>query len=81
MPPDTFVFSRDPRTALTGFLTGSCVLFTSVDACMRDFTVVVPSDCCLDLNRDKHCRALAHMQGVLKAKVAASPRLTIRRAD
>ncbi len=64
---------------MTGFLTGSCVLFTSVDGYMRDFRIVVPSDCALDLNADKHRKALAHMQDVLKARVATSGRLALRR--
>jgi nicotinamidase-related amidase len=64
---------------MTGFLTGNCVLFTSVDAYMRDFKVVVPSDCALDLTREKHQDALAQMADVLKARVAASRGLALRK--
>jgi nicotinamidase-related amidase len=64
---------------MTGFLTGNCVLFTSVDAYMRDFKVVVPSDCALDLTREKHRDALAQMADVLKARVAASRGLALRK--
>ena len=64
---------------MTGFLTGNCVLFTSVDAYMRDFKVVVPTDCALDLTPQKHRHALAQMADVLKAKLAASRGLVLRR--
>jgi nicotinamidase-related amidase len=64
---------------ITGFLTGNCVLFTAVDAYMRDFKIIIPSDTALDLTREKHRDALAQMADVLKGKVAASRRLSLRR--
>jgi len=79
-PLEAMLRQGDVTTVMmTGFLTGNCVLFTAVDAYMRDFKVVVPSDCALDLTREKHQGALAQMADVLKARVAASRGLALRK--
>ena len=79
-PLEAMLRQGDVKTLImTGVLTGNCVLFTSVDAYMRDFNVVVPSDCTLDLTHEKHRNALTQMADVLKARVVRSDRVTLRR--
>jgi nicotinamidase-related amidase len=60
---------------ITGIATDFCVLFTAADAYMRDFRVVVPSDCATALTPALHRTALDHMRRTLKARVAASRRI------
>jgi nicotinamidase-related amidase len=57
---------------LTGVATDICVLFSANDAYMRDFRVCVPSDCVASESNDRKDQALALMQRVLKADIAAS---------
>ena len=54
---------------LTGLASDICVLFSANDAYMRDFKIVIPSDCVAseDANRDQ--QALMLMQRVLKANL------------
>ena len=62
-----------------GFLTGNCVLFSAVDAYMRDFKVVVISDCVLDQTPAEHRDALKKMARVLKARITTSAQTALRR--
>jgi nicotinamidase-related amidase len=62
---------------LTGMTTESCVLFTANDAYLRDFDIIVPSDCVASQSADAHERALAHMQKVLKADVRTSDKVRL----
>ena len=62
---------------LTGMATDVCVLFTAADAYMRDFRVIVPTDCVTALTPAAHRAALAQMRTVLKAEVVASASLDL----
>lgn len=53
---------------LTGVAGNFCVLFTAHDAYMRDFHIVVPSDCIASQTEDDDRAALAHMAKVTKAR-------------
>ena len=64
---------------VTGFVTGNCVLFTAADAYMRDYRVVVPRDCVADLTQEEHRDALEKISSVLKALLAKSSELRLRR--
>ena len=64
---------------ITGMATDVCVLFTAADAYMRDFRVIVPSDCVAALTPAAHRAALAQMRSVLKAQVVASASLDLAR--
>jgi nicotinamidase-related amidase len=64
---------------LTGFTADNCVLFTANDAYMRDFHLLVPSDCVASLDPAENAHALAHMQRVLKADVRPSAEIDLRR--
>jgi nicotinamidase-related amidase len=52
-----------------GFAANICVLFTANDAYMRDFRLVVPSDCVASNTADENEAALAQMAKVLKADI------------
>jgi nicotinamidase-related amidase len=63
---------------LTGMATDVCVLFTAADAFMRDFELVVASDCVAAITPEKHRAALAQMKTALRAEVATSSRIDLR---
>ena len=62
---------------LTGFAGDICVLYTANDAYMRDFSLVVPSDCVASESAEGTRQALDHMKNRLKARVLASASLRI----
>jgi nicotinamidase-related amidase len=57
---------------LTGVAGNFCVLFTAHDAYMRDFHLVVPSDCVASQTEDDDRQALAHMGRVTRADTRPS---------
>lgn len=63
---------------LTGVAANFCVLFTAHDAYMRDYRLVVPSDCVASLTERANRLALAHMADVTKAEVCRSRELELR---
>ena len=60
------------RLILTGVAANFCVLFTAHDAYMRDYRLVVPSDCVASLTESANRHALTHMADVTKAEVRPS---------
>ena len=52
---------------LTGLTAEGCVLFSASDAYMRDFRLVVPSDCVASASPGDCRRSLEHMRKTLKA--------------
>jgi len=62
---------------LTGVAGNFCVLFTAHDAYMRDYHIVVPSDCIASLTEENDRYALEHMADVTKADVRASADLDL----
>jgi nicotinamidase-related amidase len=57
---------------LTGIAGNICVLFTANDAYLRDFKVVVPSDCVASNTDEQNRAALDVMQHILKADTRPS---------
>ncbi|HJR09427.1 MAG TPA: isochorismatase family cysteine hydrolase [Pyrinomonadaceae bacterium] len=57
---------------LTGLTGDICVLFTANDAYMRDFHLVIPSDCVASADADENRHALEHIERVLKADTRPS---------
>jgi nicotinamidase-related amidase len=57
---------------LTGFTTHSCVLFTAVDAYLRDYRLIIPSDCVASCDPKDHKRSLEQMESSLNARIMAS---------
>ena len=54
---------------LAGIAGNNCVLFTANDAYMRDFKLIVPSDCSASQMQEDNENALKQMEKVLKADV------------
>lgn len=57
---------------LTGFATDICVLYTANDAYMRDYSLIVPSDCVASETDALKQAALKHIRHRLKARVCLS---------
>ena len=57
---------------LTGFAGNNCVLFTANDAYLRDYELIVPSDCTASIGAEENEYALKQMQQVLKASIPSS---------
>ena len=62
---------------LTGVQANICVLFTANDAYMRDYALVIPSDCVASTDAADAEYALEQMRVVLKAQVTASDELDL----
>lgn len=60
------------KLILTGVSTDICVLFTANDAYMRDFKLIVPSDCVASVKPKENEHALKYIERVLKADVRPS---------
>jgi nicotinamidase-related amidase len=71
------------RVIITGIATNICVLFTANDAYMRDFELLVPSDCVAANQEADNRYALEQIRTVLKAdiKPSAEIELTSRRGQ
>ena len=57
---------------LTGMAADICVLFSANDAYMRDFRIIVPSDCTASEDAEYNRQVLMLMQRVLKAEISPS---------
>jgi nicotinamidase-related amidase len=65
---------------LTGIAGNYCVLFTANDAYMRDYKLIVPSDCTVSNTKKENDQALTLMRNFLKADTRPSTKLRLRRA-
>jgi nicotinamidase-related amidase len=65
------------QITITGATLEQCVLFTAMDAYLRDFDIEVPSDCVVALF-DRHF-ALQHLRKVLHARTPTSARIRFKR--
>ena len=68
------------RLILTGLSTHQCVLFTANDAYLREFELVVPSDCVGAPAAGESRFALRYFESVLSADVRPSTRLRLTAA-
>ena len=62
---------------LTGVAGNICVLFTANDAYMRDFHLIIPSDCVASNTVEENEHALHLMKDVLKADIRPSTELNL----
>jgi nicotinamidase-related amidase len=70
---DTLLEYLGTRTVIVaGLAANICVLFTANDAYMRDFHLVIPSDCVASNTEEENQYALDQMAKVLKADVRPS---------
>jgi nicotinamidase-related amidase len=75
---DTLLEYLKARTLiLTGVTADICVLFTANDAYMRDFHLIIPSDCVASSRKEENEHALELMQRVLKADTTPSTELEL----
>jgi nicotinamidase-related amidase len=75
---DTLLRYLGAQTLILGGIAGNiCVLFTANDAYMRDYALIVPSDCVVSNTVVENDHALRQMQRVLKADVTASTELDL----
>lgn len=57
---------------LTGFTGDICVLFTAIGAHLRDYHLIIPSDCVVSQNAEENARILSYMERVLEAETRPS---------
>ncbi|WP_369384772.1 cysteine hydrolase family protein [Halalkalibacter akibai] len=62
---------------LTGIAGDMCVQFTANDAYMRNYQLLIPSDCVASNSTEKNERALHTMKEVLKANTSASSQIEL----
>ncbi len=67
------------KVVIAGFAADNCVFFTAAEAHMRDYEIVVPSDCCASEIDQERRHALARMRTLLDADTSSSRRIRIRR--
>ena len=63
------------RLIITGIAGNYCVLFTANDAYMRDYELIIPSDCTISNTRRENREALALMKKYLKANTRRSAQI------
>ena len=63
---------------LTGIAGNICILFSANDAYMRDFNLIVPSDCVASNTKKENDNALAEIKKVLKGDVRPSAKVRFR---
>ena len=68
------------KLIITGIAGNYCVLFTANDAYMRDYKLIVPSDCTVSNTAKENREALNLMRDYLKADVRPSTRIRLPRA-
>ena len=62
---------------LTGIAGNICILFSANDAYMRDYDLLVPSDCVVSNTPERNQYALDQIREVLKADIRPSPELDL----
>src|ERR1044072_5155684 len=65
------------KLILTGIAGNFCVLFTANDAYMRDYELIIPSDCTVSNSVAENREALALMRKFLKADIRPSSKLRL----
>jgi len=76
---DTLLEYLQAETLILAGIAGNiCVLFTANDAYMRDFNLIVPSDCVASNTERENEEALRLMASVLKANITPSIELDLK---
>jgi nicotinamidase-related amidase len=79
-PLDTLLQAGEVQTVvIVGFAADNCVFFTAAEAHMRDYKIVVPSDCCASESDTERRHALAKMRKFLHADTRSSRHVRMRR--
>jgi nicotinamidase-related amidase len=73
---DTLLAYLQTKTLILAGLAGNiCVLFTAHDAFMRDFHLIIPSDCIASNTAEENHYALQHMRTILQANITPASQL------
>ena len=76
---DTLLDYLKAKTLIIAGVAGNiCILFTASDAFMRDYYLVIPSDCVASIDPEDNRIALEQMKKVLKADITPSTELDLR---
>lgn len=62
---------------ITGLTADICVLFTAADAFLRDYNVIVPSDCTTSIDKNELDNALKYIERVLHANMRPSSEIKL----
>lgn len=75
---DTLLTYIGARTLIMVGMAGNiCILFSANDAYMRDFNIIVPSDCIASNTPEDNAYALQQMRDILKTDIAPSAELDL----
>ena len=62
---------------IAGFAGDICILFTAIDAHMRNFDLFLPHDCIVSQNMEENDRLLKYMERVLDADIRAADQIDL----
>jgi nicotinamidase-related amidase len=66
---------------ITGFTGDICVLFTAIDAHLRDYHLLVPRDCVISQDEKENETILEYMKRVLEADIRSSSEIDLKRSE
>ena len=72
------VYLQVNTVILAGIAGNNCVLFTANDAYLRDYNLVIPSDCSASNTKRDNDQAFMQMKKVLKADIRPSTKLDLK---
>lgn len=72
-------YLRAKTLILTGIAGNNCVLFTANDAYLREFEVIVPSDCVVSISKRANTAALKQLKSLVKADIRSSDKINFKR--
>lgn len=77
---DTLLDYLKAKTLILAGIAGNiCVLFTASDAFMRDFNLIIPSDCVASASQEDNRLALVQMEKVLQAQVMPTAKIDFKK--
>lgn len=62
---------------IAGFTGDICILFTAIDAHIRDYRLILPSDCIVSQDMDENARILSYAARVLDADIRRATELSL----
>ena len=66
---------------ITGFTADICVLFTAIDAHLRDYHLLIPHDCVVSQDEKQNEQILNYMVRVLKADIRSSSEIDLEQVS
>jgi nicotinamidase-related amidase len=65
---------------IAGFTGDICILFTAIDAHIRDYQLILPNDCIVSQDMDENERILKYAERVLEADIGPSSEIELSQA-